>query len=227
MNIAENIKVIRTTIPAHVTLIAVSKTVDEPRLREAITYGQRVFGENYVQEAKAKWPALKAEFPDIKLNLIGHLQSNKADDAVNAYETVISGTKSADEKSRSFYNKGVVLQNNKKLPECIEAYKNALKLTPDDEDARQNLQKAMQQLKQQQQQEKQDKQHKKPKEDQQKEKQKPKKENKNEQPKPQPSKLTKQDAEEKLKALLQQEKNLQNKLKKVNAASPDKPEKDW
>ena len=58
-------------------------------------------------------------------------------------------------------------------------------------------------------------------------KQKPKEDDKNDQPKPQPSKLTKQDAEEKLKALLQQEKNLQEKLRKVNEASPTKPEKDW
>ncbi len=156
-------------------------------------------------------------------------KNNKADDAVNAYENAVSSAKSNEEKAKSFYNKGVVLQNNKKLAECIEAYKNALKLSPDDEDARQNLQKALQQQKQQQQKEKQDKEKKKPKEDQkEKDKQKPKDEDKkDDQPKPQPSKLSKQDAEEKLKALLQQEKNLQDKLKKVNVASPNKPEKDW
>jgi Ca-activated chloride channel homolog len=54
-----------------------------------------------------------------------------------------------------------------------------------------------------------------------------KKKNNNELPKPQPSKITKQEAEEKLKALMQQEKNLQEKLRKVNAASVSKPEKDW
>ena len=156
-------------------------------------------------------------------------KNNKADDAVNAYENAVSSSKSNEEKAKSFYNKGVVLQNNKKLPECIEAYKNALKLSPDDEDARQNLQKALQLQKQQQQKQKQDKEKKKPKEDQKnKEKQKPKDEDKKQdQPKPQPSKLSKQDAEEKLKALLQQEKNLQDKLKKVNAGVPGRPEKDW
>jgi Ca-activated chloride channel family protein len=155
-------------------------------------------------------------------------KSNKAEDALGAYENALAGSRTAEDKSRSFYNKGVVLQNNKKLPECIDAYKNALKLNPDDEDARQNLQKALQQQKQEQQKEKKDKQQKKPKEDQQdKQKQKPKDEEKNDQPKPQPSRITKQDAEEKLKALLQQEKNLQDKLKKINVASPNKPEKDW
>ena len=121
------------------------------------------------------------------------------------------------------------MQNNKKLPECIDAYKNALKLNPQDEDARQNLQKALQQQKQQEKKDNKDKKEdKKPKDDKkQKEKDKPKEDQNNQQPKPQPSKLTKQDAEEKLKALLQQEKNLQDRLRKVNTATSSKPEKDW
>lgn len=176
------------------------------------------------QKATEKNPANTAA----QFNLGNALYKNKkADEALAAYENAVSNASSKDEKSRSFYNKGVVLQNNNKLPDCIDAYKNALKLNPDDEDARQNLQKALQQLKQQQK-EKQQKEQKKPKEDQkQQEKQKPKDDEKNEQPKPQPSKLTKQDAEEKLKALLQQEKNLQEKLKRMSDASPVRPEKDW
>ena len=155
-------------------------------------------------------------------------RNKKSDEALSAYENAINNANATADKSVSFYNKGVVLQNNKKLPECIDAYKKSLKLNPDDEDARQNLQKALQQQKQQQQKEKKDKEKKKPEEDEkQKEKQKPKEEDKNNQPKPQPSKLSKQDAEEKLKALLEQEKNLQDKLRKVNAGSPNKPEKDW
>jgi tetratricopeptide (TPR) repeat protein len=156
-------------------------------------------------------------------------KNNKTDEAVQAYDEAVSKTENKTDKSKSFYNKGVVLQNNKKLPECIEAYKNALKLNPQDEDARQNLQKALQQQKQDQKKDNKDKkEEKKPKDDKkQKEKDKPKEEEKNDQPKPQPSKLTKQDAEEKLKALLQQEKNLQDKLRKVNTATSAKPEKDW
>ena len=119
------------------------------------------------------------------------------------------------------------MQNNKKLPECIEAYKDALRLNPADEDARLNLQKALLQQKQQQQQQD-SKEKKKPKDDPKKEKQKQQEDKeKNEPPKPQPSKMTKREAEEKLKALLQQEKKLQDKLRKVNAASPVKPDKDW
>jgi Ca-activated chloride channel family protein len=153
-------------------------------------------------------------------------KNNKTDEAVKAYENALSNSVSKDDRSKTFYNKGVVLQNNKKLPECIDAYKNALKLNPQDEDARLNLQKALQQQKQEQ--KKEDKEEKKPKEDKkQKNKEKPKEEEKKEPPKPQPSKLTKQDAEEKLKALLQQEKNLQDRLRKINTATSANPEKDW
>jgi len=178
------------------------------------------------QQATVKDPA----DPTAQYNLGNALYKNKkTDEAVLAYDEAASNASSKTDKSKSFYNKGVVLQNNKKLPECIEAYKNALKLNPQDEDARQNLQKALQQQKEQQEKENKDKkEEKKPKDDKkQKEKDKPKDDEKNEQPKPQPSKLTKQDAEEKLKALLQQEKNLQDKLRKVNTATSAKPEKDW
>lgn len=155
-------------------------------------------------------------------------KNSKTGDAVAAYDKALANAPSAADKAKAYYNKGVALQNNKQLPECIEAYKNALKLDPQDEDARQNLQKALQQQKQQQEKkdDKEKKEKKKPKEDQ-KQKEQEKQQQRNEQPNPQPSKLTKQDAEEKLKALLQQEKNLQDKLRRVNTGTVSKPEKDW
>jgi tetratricopeptide (TPR) repeat protein len=178
------------------------------------------------QQAAVKNPA----DPTANYNLGNALyKKNKNDEAVQAYDEAVSKSADKNDKSKSFYNKGVVLQNNKKIPECIEAYKNALKLNPQDEDARQNLQKALQQQKQDQKKDNKDKkQDKKQKDDKkQQEKDKPKEDEKNNQPKPQQSKLTKQDAEEKLKALLQQEKNLQDKLRKVNTATSAKPVKDW
>src|ERR1700721_586395 len=63
---------------ASVTLIAVSKTFDADAITPVIKAGQRVFGENRVQEAKAKWPDLMSSCPDLVLHLIGPLQSNKA-----------------------------------------------------------------------------------------------------------------------------------------------------
>ncbi len=74
--------------PGSVRLVAVSKVFAAPEIRPVIAAGQRVFGENRVQEAAGKWPALKAEFPDIELHLIGPLQSNKAKDAVGLFDAI-------------------------------------------------------------------------------------------------------------------------------------------
>jgi Ca-activated chloride channel family protein len=142
-------------------------------------------------------------------------RSKKADESIQAYDNAAKSFKKPVEVANALYNKGVVLQNNNKLAECIEAYENALKLSPNDDDARQNLQKALQKQKQQQQKDK--------KQDQDKKQQK----QQDQQPKAQPSKITKNDADQKLKALQQQESNLQDKLHKVNAAAVNKPEKDW
>jgi PLP dependent protein len=73
-----------------VTLIAVSKTFDAGAITPAIGAGQRVFGENRVQEAKAKWPGLMSAYPDLALHLIGPLQSNKAREAVALFDAIHS-----------------------------------------------------------------------------------------------------------------------------------------
>jgi pyridoxal phosphate enzyme (YggS family) len=75
---------------ASVTLIAVSKTFDASAIAPVIQAGQRVFGENRVQEARAKWPALMSAYPGIALHLIGPLQSNKAKEAVALFEAIHS-----------------------------------------------------------------------------------------------------------------------------------------
>lgn len=71
-----------------VGLVAVSKTFDADTIRPAIFAGQRVFGENRVQESQGKWPELKAETPGIELHLIGPLQSNKAAEAVALFDVI-------------------------------------------------------------------------------------------------------------------------------------------
>jgi pyridoxal phosphate enzyme (YggS family) len=76
--------------PEDVTLIAVSKTHDAATIQPLIDAGQRVFGENRVQEAQGKWPALRAAHPDIELHLIGQLQSNKAEEAVALFDVIHS-----------------------------------------------------------------------------------------------------------------------------------------
>ena len=75
---------------ASVMLIAVSKTFEAEAISPVIEAGQRVFGENRVQEAKAKWPALAATCPGIALHLIGPLQSNKAKEAVALFDAIHS-----------------------------------------------------------------------------------------------------------------------------------------
>ncbi len=73
-----------------IALVAVSKTYFDDKIEPVIQAGQRIFGENRVQEAQQKWPALKQKYPDIELRLIGPLQSNKASDAVALFDVIES-----------------------------------------------------------------------------------------------------------------------------------------
>lgn len=98
MSIAENISQIRKTIaaaaktagrdPETVRLIAVSKKQPEARIRAALGAGQRIFGENRVQEAQDHWATLRSDYPDLELHLIGPLQTNKAADAVALFDVI-------------------------------------------------------------------------------------------------------------------------------------------
>jgi tetratricopeptide (TPR) repeat protein len=194
--------------------VSFSQTKDNLIKKGNDAYAEKKYdiaAENYLKAA-AKDPANEKAFYNLGNALY---KKGKSEEAVQAYDGAILHSKGPDDKSASWYNKGVVLQNDKKLAECIEAYKNALKLNPADEDARLNLQKAL--LKQKQEQQKEDE----------KKKQQQKQNDKKDNPKPKPSKMTKKEAEEKLKALLQHEKNLQDKLRKSDAATPERPEKDW
>jgi pyridoxal phosphate enzyme (YggS family) len=76
--------------PDAVTLIAVSKTHGPEAIEPLLEAGQRVFGENRVQEAQGKWPALRERWPDLELHLIGQLQSNKAEEAVDLFDVIHS-----------------------------------------------------------------------------------------------------------------------------------------
>jgi PLP dependent protein len=76
--------------PAAVTLVAISKTFGPEAIEPVIAAGQRVFGENRVQEAKAKWPALQERHPGVELHLVGPLQSNKAKEAVALFDAIHS-----------------------------------------------------------------------------------------------------------------------------------------
>jgi PLP dependent protein len=100
MNRADGLAAVRAEIthacrdagrdPAGVTLVAVAKTFGPDAVEPVISAGQRVFGENRVQEAKAKWPPLIARHPGLALHLVGALQSNKARDAVALFDAIHS-----------------------------------------------------------------------------------------------------------------------------------------
>ena len=97
-DIARNLIEVKATIarcaaeagrgPSDVALVAVSKNHDADAARGALAAGHRLFGENRVQEAEAKWPQLKSEFPDARLHLIGPLQTNKAAAAVRLFDAI-------------------------------------------------------------------------------------------------------------------------------------------
>jgi tetratricopeptide (TPR) repeat protein len=132
-------------------------------------------------------------------------------DAEKSYDNVLAKSTVDSVREKAFYNKGVSLTKQKKLEESIEAYKSALKLTPDDEDARINLQKALLERKKNESQQKEQRQ------------EKPKQKEK---PKPQQSKLNKREVEQLLKALRQREQEVQQKMQnKPRGVTP--PEKDW
>lgn len=76
--------------PAEVTLVAVSKTHPAQSVALLLEAGHRTFGENRVQEAAAKWPALRERWPDARLHLVGRLQSNKAEDAARLFDCIHS-----------------------------------------------------------------------------------------------------------------------------------------
>ena len=74
--------------PGEIGLLAVSKTHDAARIRPLLQAGHRLFGENRVQEAAGKWPPLREEFPDIRLHLIGPLQTNKVRQALELFDVI-------------------------------------------------------------------------------------------------------------------------------------------
>jgi PLP dependent protein len=105
----ENVK--KRVLPP-VQLIAVSKTFEAPDIRPVLEVGQRVFGENRVQEAQKKWPALRTEYPDVELHLIGPLQSNKASEAVALFDVIqtVDRIKIAEALAKECQKQGRALQ---------------------------------------------------------------------------------------------------------------------
>lgn len=136
---------------------------------------------------------------------------SRSTEAINSFDQLAKKYQDADEKSKAYYNKGVVLSNQKRLEESIDAYKDALRQDPDDKEARENLQKALLELK---------KKTPPPKKEDQKKKQQNKKQK--EQPK-----MNQKEAEQKLKLLEQKEKELQQRMQQQKSKTGSGGNKDW
>lgn len=212
-----------------ILFLFLSTSANAQSAKKNIVNGNRAYIENRFDEAEENYrAALKKSENDAAANYnLGNTlyRKDNTEEAAKAYDNAIAHTEDNVLKQQAFYNKGVALQKANKLPESIVAYKNALILNPDDEDARQNLQRAMQQQKQEEKKNKDNKEDKKDnKQDNQDQK---KQQEKDKEPKPQPSRLTQKQAEEKLKSLFENEKALQDKLNKIKGVAPNNPEKDW
>jgi tetratricopeptide (TPR) repeat protein len=213
----------RSKVPALFLLFLLFSSLSySQNINKDIIKGNEAYKKSdYNSAAQAYKNALNksSQNPIASYNLGNSLYKNdKSDEAISSYDNTIRNAGNSVIKQKSYYNKGVAFQKQNKLPECITAYKNALKIDPNDEDARQNLERALKQ--QEQQQKKNDDQKKDQKQDK-------KDQGQKKQPQPQQPKMSKEDAEEKLKTLMEQEKNLQDKLRKVRATAPNKPKKDW
>jgi Ca-activated chloride channel homolog len=139
-------------------------------------------------------------------------RQSKPDEAIKAFDDLAFKSEDPGDKARSCYNKGVVLSNQKKLEESIEAYKSALRLDPNDKEARENLQKALLELKKRTPPP--------PKKDDKKKRQK----NKKQQQQP---KMNQNEAEQNLKLLEQKEKELQQRMQKQKSKSTTGGKRDW
>ncbi len=165
--------------------------------------------------------------PDAHFNQ-GDAQYRKNDyeKAAASYDDVLQSKADENTRQGAYYNKGVAMIRQKKLNESIDAWKNALRLNPDDSEARENLVKALLEKKKQDQQEQQNK------KDQKDKKKDDKKQNQDQNqqdktPKQQQSKLTKQQVEQYLKSLEQREKDVQDKMNQNKSHTLSQPEKDW
>ena len=150
------------------------------------------------------------------------VKTNQLEEAVTSYDATINNASKPPVREKGYYNKGVAFIKQQKLQESIDAWKNALKIDPNDQEARENLQKALMEQKKQQQKEKENENNKNKKD------QKQDKNQDKEQPQDpkQQSKLTKKQVEQLLKALQQKEKEVNQKLQSRNS-SPSQQDKDW
>jgi tetratricopeptide (TPR) repeat protein len=199
-------------MPLFLTLPAVVKAQDE---NTAIREGNKLYHEKQYDKALPAFQRAVEQNPQnatARLNLANaRFRTGNFPEAEKSFDELIEKSTDKNYKVKGHYNKGVTLTKQSKLQESIDAYKNALKLDPTDEDARFNLQKALTEQKKQNQ----GKEQKQPQQKKQQKKQ------------PQQNKLDKRKIEQYLKSLEQKEQEVQRKIQQNRSRSVTQPEKDW
>jgi len=196
-------------------LLAVPAMVNAQDENAAIREGNKFYHDRQFDKALPAYQKAVEQNPQsatARYNLANaQFRSGNLPDAEKSYDELIEKATDKNYKVKGYYNKGVALTNEKKLLEGIEAYKNAIKLDPTDEDTRFNLQKALTELKKQTQSQQQKQPQQKPQQKKQ----------------PQQNKLDKKKIEQYLKSLEQKEQEVQRKIQNNRSRSVTQPEKDW
>jgi LPXTG-motif cell wall-anchored protein len=219
-----------------ILLTAASSGATAQNENTLIRSGNRYYKQGQMDKSQKEYQEAVRQAPDnpaANYNL-GNTEFRKKnfEEAAKSYGTSVDHSPDSAMREKGLYNKGVALIKQQKLQESIDAWKNALRIDPSDQDARENLQKALLELKKQQSQQKKDQKNQKDKKDQkdqkdQKKDQDQQKQDQQQQPKPQPSRLNKQQVEQLLKALQQRENEVQEKLNQNKVKSVTQPDKDW
>ena len=206
--------------------------------RDYLRSGNKLYNDSLFIKAEVDYRKaleLNPKSTDAMFNLANALlMQQKAKEAMEQYESVSKIEKDKEKLAQIYHNMGVILQSSKQLPQCIEAYKESLRNNPKDDETRYNLTLAQKQLKDQQQnqqnqdQQQQQQEQKEDKQDQNKDQQ---EQNQDQQQQPQQqqnkNEMSKENAQQLLNAVMQDEKNVQDKVKKQIQIQGKKLEKDW
>ncbi len=197
-------------------LLSLSGWSQQQQVIKTIQAGNDYYKQQQFDQAAAQYnKALQIDPSSLtaKFNLANTLyKQDKPDEGAKLFSEITGNTKETDLRSKSYYNKGVILSKQKKLEESIETYKNALRQNPEDKETRENLQKALLELKKKNPPKKKDQKENKKKQDQKKQQQ---------------PKMSPKEAEQRLKLLEQKEKEVQQRLQKERAKSGGGQGKDW
>ena len=210
--------------------------------RDYLRSGNKLYNDSLFIKAEVDYRKaleINPKSTDAMFNLANALlMQQKAKEAMEQYESVSKIEKDKDKLAQIYHNMGVILQSSKQLPQCIEAYKESLRNNPKDNETRYNLALAQKQLKdqqqnqqnqdqQQQQQQKQEEEKQDQNKDQQEQEQKDQQQQNQQQQQQNKNEMSKENAQQLLNAVMQDEKNVQDKVKKQIQIQGKKLEKDW